>query len=371
MPHFRLSSRLAPLEAILTEILIPLQTDAEKFGVLWAKKIDQNLGTRHDPTEWVRGSVQVIQRESLDSPDDWRSYPAQVEIETTYELPIQTLLHQTAREVGIHIKIPPELSRDGRLGTELARLHQDLMRSELDRKSFWEETIEQGSLDQTLNQTLVGFEPPEEWKVLSLKTKEVDSKPEANKVITTLRARLLLDEPDTLTPEETKPTWKGLRVAKADVVPVRQKTQFSCVVASLAMALRAVGISCDEDSVNEMLGAVPGRGSSWDQAISAAQYFGARVTLVCPSTIEQIRSWTDRGIPVLIGWCPEGRPWGHASCVFDVTPTGSVLVADPNIPDPDETVRNVPRKEFYQKWYEPGDKFLTRRTAMAVERDIP
>lgn len=159
--------------------------------------------------------------------------------------------------------------------------------------------------------------------------------------------------------------------ARANVDPVRQRTQYSCVAASLAMALKAVGVRCDEDSVDEILGAVPGRGSAWDQAIGAAQYFGARVTLVCPCTIERLKEWTDANVPVLIGWCPEGRPWGHASCVFDVKDDGTVLVADPNIPDPEQVVREVPREDFYRKWYEPGETYLVRRTAMAIERDIP
>jgi ABC-type bacteriocin/lantibiotic exporter with double-glycine peptidase domain len=158
--------------------------------------------------------------------------------------------------------------------------------------------------------------------------------------------------------------------ARANVDPVRQRTQYSCVAASLAMALKAVGVRCDEDSVDEILGAVPGRGSAWDQAVGAAQYFGARVTLVCPSTIEQLKEWTDANVPVLIGWCPEGRPWGHASCVFDVKDDGTVLVADPNIPDPAELVRRLSRQDFYKKWYEPGGDYLVRRTAMAVEPEI-
>lgn len=161
------------------------------------------------------------------------------------------------------------------------------------------------------------------------------------------------------------------KVARANVDPVRQRTQYSCVSASLAMALKAVGVRCDEDSVDEILGAVPGHGSAWDQAIGAAQHFGARVTLVCPCTIERLKEWTDANVPVLIGWCPEGRPWGHASCVFDVKDDGTVLVADPNIPNPEQVVREVPREDFYRKWYEPGQSYLVRRTAMAIERDIP
>lgn len=159
-------------------------------------------------------------------------------------------------------------------------------------------------------------------------------------------------------------------IAAAAVVPVRQAAQYTCCATSLAMALQAIGVACDEKSVNEVLGAQPMRGASWDRIIAAAQHFGARCTLVCPSTVEQLKRWTDAGTPVVIAWCPEGRPWGHASVVYDVEEDGTVVVADPNIPDPAEVVRRLPRKDFYAKWYEPGGDYLIRRTAMAVEPEI-
>lgn len=160
------------------------------------------------------------------------------------------------------------------------------------------------------------------------------------------------------------------RFAKANVVPARQESQYTCTASSLAMALQAIGISCSEKEVNEVLGCRPMKGASWDHVIAAAQHFGARCTLVCPSTLEQVKGWTDAGTPVLIGWCPEGRPWGHASVVFDVLGDGTVLVADPNIPDPQALVRTLSREEFHKKWYEPGADYLIRRTALAIEPEI-
>jgi hypothetical protein len=99
-----------------------------------------------------------------------------------------------------------------------------------------------------------------------------------------------------------------------------------------------------------------------------------RTHLICPATVLQVKAWTDAGTPVMIAWNPEGRPWSHASVVFDVTEGDEgkliVHVADPNIPNPSQTVREVDEDTFYSKWSEKWPKYLVRRPAMAVEREI-
>ena len=137
----------------------------------------------------------------------------------------------------------------------------------------------------------------------------------------------------------------------------------------MSMALGAHGIKVDEDTVNEVMGASPLRGASWEDALACAQYFGCRGTLVSPCTLKQVKEWTDAKIPVLIAWNPEGRPWSHASLIFDVD-SDTVYVADSNIPNPDETVRETPIEEFYKKWFENRGDYLVRRPAMAIEREI-
>ena len=160
------------------------------------------------------------------------------------------------------------------------------------------------------------------------------------------------------------------KTARADVTPIRQRTQFSCMAAAMSIALRAHGHECDEDTVNKVMGAQPMRGASWEDALACAQYFGMRATLTSPCTLTQLKAWTDAGVPVLIAWNPEGREWSHASLVFDVSDDGMVSVADPNIPDPEQTVRLVPKDEFYKKWFEKWPSYLVRRPAMAIEREI-
>lgn len=164
---------------------------------------------------------------------------------------------------------------------------------------------------------------------------------------------------------------KIAKIAKANVALLRQETQFSCCAASIASALKAHGKDMTEAGVNKVLGASPMGGATWEAMLATVQYFGLRGTLVVPSTIAQLKGWTDAGIPVVIAWNPEGRPWSHASCVFHVDDEQNVHVMDPNIPDPSETVRVVPKSEFYRKWAEAvGDNLIVRRPAMSVEREV-
>ena len=160
------------------------------------------------------------------------------------------------------------------------------------------------------------------------------------------------------------------RDASALVPGIRQQSQFSCMEASISAALQALEKPYTEEDVHRILGAEPLRGASWEQALSCCQYFGLRGTLVVPSTIAQLKAWTDAGIPVIIAWTPRDRPWAHASVVYNVDDT-HVHVMDPNLPDPNQTSIVLTHEEFYSKWFEKfSDTVIVRRPAMAVEREV-
>lgn len=161
------------------------------------------------------------------------------------------------------------------------------------------------------------------------------------------------------------------RTARANVPGIRQRTQYTCMSASIAAALMALGKEITEDDVNRVLKAQAMKGARWEEALGTIQYFGGRGTLVVPATVNMLKEWTDQEIPVLIGWNPEGRPWSHASVVAEVDSAGNVHIMDPNIPDPDEHFRIVPKDEFYKRWLEPcGDSLIIRRPAMAVTLEV-
>ena len=165
------------------------------------------------------------------------------------------------------------------------------------------------------------------------------------------------------------------KVARADVAQLRQTTQFTCCATSITSALHALGKKFTEDDVNKVLGAAPMAGATWEAMLATVQYFGCRGTLVVPATPRMLKEWTDQGIPVVIAWNPEGRPWSHASTVFDVTegPDGKLMihVMDSNIPNPDETTRVMDADTFCQKWGEKvSDTLIVRRPAMAVTLEV-
>ena len=45
------------------------------------------------------------------------------------------------------------------------------------------------------------------------------------------------------------------KIARADVTPLRQRSQYSCMAASMTMCLKALGYDTDEDQVNRVMGA--------------------------------------------------------------------------------------------------------------------
>ncbi len=170
-----------------------------------------------------------------------------------------------------------------------------------------------------------------------------------------------------------KNTKMNRKYAKANVSPIRQRTQFTCVSTSTCMALNSLGVVCDEEDVNKVIGAKAMRGARWEEVLACAQYFGCRATLTTPATLTQVKEWTDQGKPVLIAWNPEGRDWSHASLIFDVTgELGSYIVhiADPNIPNPNKTVREVGEDDFYNKWFEKWPNYLVRRPALMIDLEI-
>ena len=159
--------------------------------------------------------------------------------------------------------------------------------------------------------------------------------------------------------------------AKANVNPIRQRTQYTCMTTSVTMCLQALGQPhADEETVNKVLGALPMRGACWEQALAACNHYGMRSTLIVPATLPQLKQYTDQGFPVIIAYNPEGKAWSHASVIFDISDDLQVSIADPNMADPDETVRVMSKSEFYRVWGEPYNGYTIRRPAMVVQPEI-
>lgn len=159
--------------------------------------------------------------------------------------------------------------------------------------------------------------------------------------------------------------------AKANVLPKRQRTQYSCMTTSVSMCLQALGAEhADEDTVNKTLGALPMRGACWEQALACCNHYGFRSTLIVPATLPMLKQYTDQGFPIIIAYNPEGKDWSHASVIFDIDDELNVHIADPNMADPDETVRVMSKGDFYKVWNEPYNGYTIRRPAMVIQPEI-
>lgn len=159
--------------------------------------------------------------------------------------------------------------------------------------------------------------------------------------------------------------------AKANVTPKRQRTQYSCMTTSVSMCLQALGAEhADEDTVNKTLGALPMRGACWEQALACCNHYGFRSTLIVPATLPQLKEYTDQGFPIVIAYNPEGKDWSHASVIFDIDDELNVHIADPNMADPDETVRVMSKSDFYKVWSEPYNGYTIRKPAMIIQPEI-
>ena len=159
--------------------------------------------------------------------------------------------------------------------------------------------------------------------------------------------------------------------AKANVTPKRQRTQYTCMTTSVSMCLQALGQShADEKTVNKVLGALPMQGACWEQALACCSHYGMRSTLIVPATLPQLKEYTDQGFPIIIAYNPEGKDWSHASVIFDIDDELNVHIADPNMADPDETVRVMSKADFYKVWCEPYNGYTVRRPAMVIQPEV-
>lgn len=159
------------------------------------------------------------------------------------------------------------------------------------------------------------------------------------------------------------------KYAEAKFNKIRQRTQYTCMAASLTMCLDTFGVKTDEDEVAGLMGVSSRTGGTWESVFAVAQHFGIKSALLVPSSIESIKKATDSGLPVMITWNPENRNWSHASVVYDVR-GNSVFISDPNIPNPNKVVREVNIDDFYSMWYEKWPDFLVRRVAMIFSREV-
>ena len=135
------------------------------------------------------------------------------------------------------------------------------------------------------------------------------------------------------------------------IKPFRQ-TAGLCGPASLKMVLDFYGVSASESEIAKIAGATKEKGISKEGLIKAAKHFGFQVFLKKKSSINDLRYFIKKKIPVIVDWFFEDD--GHYSVVVDIDKK-SVFLMDPSLK---KGVRKMPIEKFLRVWFDFRGKFI-------------
>ncbi len=130
--------------------------------------------------------------------------------------------------------------------------------------------------------------------------------------------------------------------------PFRQ-TPSLCGPASLKMVFDYYGVSVSEAEIAKIAGASREKGTSIEGLVKAAKHFGFRVFLKEGATLDDLKYFVKRRIPVIVDWFSEDE--GHYSVVVGID-SKNIILMDPEL----KGKRKIPLEKFFRIWFDfPGD----------------
>lgn len=139
------------------------------------------------------------------------------------------------------------------------------------------------------------------------------------------------------------------------------------------MVLDYYGIEKSEEELAQACGKDTELGVD-DQAIKrVAESFGLKVEIKNNSTFEDIQSWLDNKVPVIVNWFTRGRTDypedevadGHYSVVVGLD-SQYIYLQDPEIGH----VRKIERDEFKKVWFDFSSGFIEKWEDLIVRQTI-
>ncbi|OGD79871.1 hypothetical protein A2368_03100 [Candidatus Collierbacteria bacterium RIFOXYB1_FULL_49_13] len=146
-----------------------------------------------------------------------------------------------------------------------------------------------------------------------------------------------------------------------------------CGPATLKMVLAYYGIEKSEEELAQACGKDTELGVD-DQAIKrVAESFGLTVEIKNNSSFEDIQTWLDKKVPVIVNWFTRGRTDypedevadGHYSVVVGLD-NQQIYLQDPEV----GRVRKVERNEFKKVWFDFSSEFIEKWENLIVRQII-
>ncbi|OIO46716.1 MAG: hypothetical protein AUJ31_01140 [Parcubacteria group bacterium CG1_02_39_15] len=133
--------------------------------------------------------------------------------------------------------------------------------------------------------------------------------------------------------------------------PFRQ-TPGLCGPASLKIIFDYYGVSVSETKIAKAAGATRGKGCSIKGLIKAAKYFGFKTYLKKKSSLDNLKYFVKKKVPVIVDWFFEDD--GHYSVVADIDKNNITLI-DPSLK---RGIRKFSNEKFLRIWFDFPGKYI-------------
>jgi len=139
--------------------------------------------------------------------------------------------------------------------------------------------------------------------------------------------------------------------SRIKIRPFRQSAGM-CGAASLKMVLDYYGVLVPEREIAKIANATKEKGTSPAGLVKAAEHFGFKAMVKENCSLDDLRRYVDKKIPVIVNWF-ENHDGGHYSVVVDINKKNIVL-ADPLMRRPllYSNTRKMPCKRFMEIWFD-------------------
>ena len=146
-----------------------------------------------------------------------------------------------------------------------------------------------------------------------------------------------------------------------------------CGPASLKMVLEYYGVEKTEKELAELCGTDSNFGTSDEGLKRAAEGIGFTVEIKNNSTLDDIRRWLDKKVPVIVNWFTRGRmdyddsevPDGHLSVVVGLDDE-YIYLQDPEI----GVLRKISRDDFMKVWFDFKGEYIEDWDDMIIRQLI-
>ncbi len=157
-----------------------------------------------------------------------------------------------------------------------------------------------------------------------------------------------------------------------EITPFKQSDDSLCGPACVKMILNFYGIQAEEGEIAKRCNHTYELGTNDYNMRDALESYGLCVSILNESSLETIKWWLDRNIPVIVDWFSGGfeplesdLPNGHSSIAIDLD-NEYIYLLDPEFGG----IRKIAREDFMRCWFDWREPLISAEKSNLVLRQI-